>query len=274
MYKVTTNLRRRLHNYDPTTKAHVTDDRPPTFYFKVNTHKETFPSSATIYTSIYTFDPYAISPFVRPIANHSASITTLAYKVLRPLLTPIIAQHPLFAGDANAVIKQLSIYGPPPAIFHYDINPSLPHDLALEAFEHYFPTHTREKDLLAALISYNFHVSRDFYYHLGPIGISMGLLLAPEIARVVTAYQLDTRLDLHPPVATTLYFDNLYTTHSPEVMLPVFTPFIPLRKLRTPSRCRVLRRTSRVLPQPLSNPCSDPHPPSFLSPKSTNGYRI
>ena len=54
----------------------------------------------------------------------------------------------------------------------------------------------------------------------------MGLPLAPEIARVVTAYQLDTRLDLQPPVTLSLYFYNLYTSHPPAVMLDVFLPFI------------------------------------------------
>ena len=46
----------------------------------------------------------------------------------------------------------------------------------------------------------------------------MGLPLAPEIARMVTAFQLDTRLTLLPPVAISLYFDNLYSTHDPTVM--------------------------------------------------------
>ena len=53
----------------------------------------------------------------------------------------------------------------------------------------------------------------------------MGLPLAPEIARFVTAYQLDTRFNLVPPVAFSLYFDNLYTTHDPAMMLDVFLPF-------------------------------------------------
>ena len=53
----------------------------------------------------------------------------------------------------------------------------------------------------------------------------MGLPLAPEIARVVTAFQVDTRLNLVPPVAVSLYFNNLYATHDPTVMLPVFSPF-------------------------------------------------
>ena len=53
----------------------------------------------------------------------------------------------------------------------------------------------------------------------------MRLPFAPEIARIVTAFQLDTRLNLVPPVAISLYFDNLYATSDPTVMLPVFSPF-------------------------------------------------
>ena len=53
----------------------------------------------------------------------------------------------------------------------------------------------------------------------------MGLPLAPQIARLVTAYQIDTRLDIHARVALSLYFDNLYTTHDPEMMLAVIAPF-------------------------------------------------
>ena len=125
-------------------------------------------------------------------------------------------------------MAQLSIYGPPPEIFHYDIKafyPSIPHSLALEAFLHFHPSALEQHDLLEALLSFNFIISGDIYYHLGPVGIPMGLPLAPEIARMVTAYQLDTRQELDSPVAYSLYFDNLYTTHDPTVMLSVFDPF-------------------------------------------------
>ena len=125
-------------------------------------------------------------------------------------------------------IPPLSTFFTPPEIFHYDISkfyPSIPHSLAIEAFQHYHPTKLDELEILKAVLSFNYLVSGDLYYHLGSTGIPMGLPLAPEIARVVTAYQIDTRLAIHPPVALSLYFDNLYTTHNPEMMLDVFLPF-------------------------------------------------
>ena len=57
------------------------------------------------------------------------------------------------------------------------------------------------------------------------IYVCIYLPLASQIARMVTAYQLDTRLELDSPVALSLYFDNLYTTPDPTVMLSVFDPF-------------------------------------------------
>ena len=141
-YSIATTLRRKLHAYDQNLKAYVTDDRPPTFYFKVKVQKTNFPSTPTIHSNIHTMDPYAITPYIRPIANHSSSISTVASQVLRPYFTPIIANHPMLADNLNSAITQLSIYGPPPAIYHYDIvkfYPSIPHSLALEAFDHYFP---------------------------------------------------------------------------------------------------------------------------------------
>ena len=53
----------------------------------------------------------------------------------------------------------------------------------------------------------------------------MGLLFAPEISRMVTAFQLETRLTLAPPVSLSLNFDNLYTTHDPAIMPSIFDPF-------------------------------------------------
>ena len=44
-YKVTTALRSSLHKYDPNSKAHVTDDRPPTFYFKIKSTNNYSPLS-------------------------------------------------------------------------------------------------------------------------------------------------------------------------------------------------------------------------------------
>ena len=204
------------------------------------------------------FDPYAIDPFARPIANHSSSIIALASKIIRPLLTPIISNHPLLCDDVNSVITQLSLYGPPGNIYHYDIKafyPSIHH-------------------VLAQLLSYNFLISGDTYYHLGPIGIPMGLPLAPEIARVVTAFQLDIDLQIAPPVALSLYFDNLYTTHPPEDILPVFAPFIftdePFNTFQDAAYYAELQELSKSY----SAQYPHPHPPPLLSPPQTHGIKI
>ena len=109
-YKFITSLRRKIFNLDHNLRTSVTDDRPPTAYFKLKTHKDTFPSSYTVFTNIFTFDPYAIAPFARPIVNHSSSISTLASKLLRPLITPIITNHPLLSSDvytANGPVVNL-----------------------------------------------------------------------------------------------------------------------------------------------------------------------
>ena len=248
-YSITTNLRRKLFAYDQNLKASTTDDRPPTFYFKVKVHKTNFSSSATVHSNIFTFDPYAISPYVRPIANHSSSLSSLASVALRPLFSPIIASHPLLADNVNTAIAQLSIYGPPPAVYHYDIKqfyPSLPHSLALEAFLHYHPTKQTEYQLLESLLS-NFLISGDIYHHLGTTGIPMGLPLAPEIARLVTAFQLDTRVDIQYPVTLSLYFDNLYTSHPPQMM---------------------------NFAQPLPTTCANTHSPPFIPPSPAYGNQI
>ena len=42
----------------------------------------------------------------------------------------------------------------------------------------------------------------------------MGLPLAHEIARLVTAFQLGDRLDIQHPVTLSLYFDNLFMLHT------------------------------------------------------------
>ena len=145
--------------------------------------------------------------------NHSSSLSSLASTLLSPLFTPIITAHALLSADVDASIAQLTIHGLPKQIYHYDIKafyPSIPHTLALTAFDYYFPAKPDERSLLSLLLSYNFLTADNLYYHLGPIGIPMGLPLAPEIARLVTAYQLD----------------NLYTTFDPTSILHNFAPFI------------------------------------------------
>ena len=113
-YNIVNQLRTKLHNLDQNLKTSKTDDRPPTFYFKIKTQKENFPSTLTPYTNISHFDPALIPPFARPITNHSSSPSTLASRFLRPLLSPIIENHPHLASDVFSAMKQLSVYGPPP----------------------------------------------------------------------------------------------------------------------------------------------------------------
>ena len=85
--------------------------------------------------------------------------------------------------------------------------PSTPHELILKAFDHYYPHHTLYP-ILEALLPLNYVTDGFSFFTLGEIGIPMGLPLAPELARMVTAFLL---LDYTPPPNNmiTIYFDDI-----------------------------------------------------------------
>lgn len=211
------NLFTALLQIDPFMKTNTTDSRPPTFYFKVKTHKPAFITSTTPHPEIYIYNqtPSTLLPIVRPILNHKASISCLCANFLRPLLTPIINASPFLTSDIYQTINNLCQHGPPPSLYTGDIEqfyPSTPHNLIKDAFTHYYPTFKQELKLLTKLLDYNFITEGKSIYHLGDLGIPMGLTLAPELARMATAYLLK---DYHPPPGETLtlYFDDATATY-------------------------------------------------------------
>lgn len=166
-----------------------------------------------------------MSKLVRPIANHKPSITTLVSSHLRPLITPIIQNSPFLCDDVHEVIDAIAHPSIDLTNLHtYDIKSfysSTPQALILEAFEHYNPVNPYYP-ILQALLPLNFITDGFKYYTLGQTGIPMGLPLAPELARMCTAYLL---LNYHPPPKSvlTIYFDDITTTY--EIPPNLLTPY-------------------------------------------------
>ena len=220
-------LRDLLADEDPELKS-TQDDRPPTMYFKVKVHKPNFKSREVTSPGLFQINNTLkeMSQLVRPIANHKPSISTLVSNHLRPLITPIIKNSPFLCEDVHEVIDALRY--PSISLDHfrtYDIKSfytSTPHQLILEAFEHYNPDNPYYP-ILQALQPLNFVTDGFKYYTLGHTGIPMGLPLAPELARMCTAYLL---LNYSPPPnnTLTLYFDDLASTY--DIPSTLLAPFI------------------------------------------------
>ena len=145
-----------------------------------------------------------LAKLVRPIANHKPSVTILVSNHLRSLIKPIIDNAPFLCEDVHEVIDAL---GHPSIsldrIHTYDIKSfytSTPHALILEAFDHY-NSDNPYYPILQTLLPLNFITDGFKYYTLGQTGIPMGLPLAPELARMCTAYLL---LNYSPPPKNTL----------------------------------------------------------------------
>ena len=221
-------LKQTIIQIDESTKLLNTDDRPPTIYFKLKTHKPTFLTTTTIKNEIYTYTNGAQSflPISRAIVNHKTSITACCSNFLRPHITPIIANCPYLTQDIFETISLLGRYGPPETIHTADIEafyPSTPHSLVVEAFTFYNPHLHRERKLLIQLLQFNFATDGTTIFHLGDIGIPMGLPLAPELARMCTAYLL-SYYTVPPWQTLTVYFDDIAATY-PIDNLPL-APFI------------------------------------------------
>ncbi|KAI6649853.1 hypothetical protein LOD99_6403 [Oopsacas minuta] len=73
--------------------------------------------------------------------------------------------------------------------------------------------------ILQELLNFNFTTNGDEFFYLGKIGIPMGLPLAPELARLCTAYLL-TNYTPPPGEVLTIYFDDLAATY-PIMDLPL-----------------------------------------------------
>ena len=199
---------------------------PPTMYFKVKVHKPNFQTKEVMSPGLFEIKNTItqLAKLVRPIANHKPSITTLVSTHLRPLIKPIINNAPFLCEDVHEVIDALG--HPSISLDHihtYDIKSytSTPHQLILEAFEHYNPMNPYYR-ILEALLPLNFITDGFKYYTLGQTGIPMGLPLAPELARMCTAYLL---LNYSPPPnhTLTLYFDDLASTYP--LPMDILKPF-------------------------------------------------
>ena len=85
--------------------------------------------------------------------------------------------------------------------------PSSPHSLVLQAFRHYQPYRHLEYELLTSLLKFNFVTDGEQFYDMRSKGIPMGLPLAPELARMATAFLLR---NYEQPLGHTLtiYFDD------------------------------------------------------------------
>ena len=104
---------------------------------------------------------------------------------------------------------------PPNQIYTGDIEqfyPNTPHILVVEAFAFYHPKLKGERHILKRLLDYNYATDGKDIYYLGTTGIPMGLPLAPELARMCTAYLLR---DYQPPPneCLTVYFDDVASTY-------------------------------------------------------------
>ena len=211
------NIRDTLAKLNPLLTLKTNDDRVPTFYFKIKTHKDVFNAQPTKHKEIYTYNigPIVICTIARPIVNHTNSITVLCSDILRPLISPIIERCKYLTPDIFKTIDALMAYGAPSQIYTGDIEkfyPSTPHTLIITAFHHYNTQQKKELQLLKELLKYNYLTDGKNFYHLGTKGIPMGLPLAPELARMCTAYLLR---NYEPPIgeALTLYFDDVAATY-------------------------------------------------------------
>ena len=164
---------------------------------------------------LYNIGPKALPEIARTIINHKDSLTTLCSSTLRKLITPIISACPYLTKDVHQTINNLRQDGPP-ALFHRaDIEkfyPNTPHSLIIEAFAFYYPLLKGERHILRCLLNYNFATDRQYFYHLGDIGIPMGLPLASELARMSTAYLL-RNYSPPPNEHLTLYFDDVAASY-------------------------------------------------------------
>ena len=136
-------LRSLLADREPNLKA-TADDRPPTFYFKLKTHKKAFNVQEMYSPGLFEIrnSLTELSLLLRPIVYHKPSITTLVSSHLRPLLRQVIDNSPWLCTDIHEVMATLSH----PSInldtlYTTDIKsfyPSTPHDLILNTFDHYY----------------------------------------------------------------------------------------------------------------------------------------
>ena len=233
------------------TKMNNTDDRPPTIYFKVKTHKTTFVHTTTQHENIYTYSNGAtdLLPITRAIINHKNTITSSCSNIFRELLKPVIQANSYLTEDVFQTINNLCAFGHPEEIYTADIEafyPNTSHDLILDAFKHYHPDRRLERQLLRRLLKFNYTTNSINIFYLGEKGIPMGLPIAPELARMCTAFL--TR-DYTPPPGhvLTIYFDDLATTYP--IDLELLKPYtIKTTEPNQTQDCKYDTRTKKFHP--------------------------
>ena len=174
----------------------TTDDRPPTCYFKIKTHKPAFTNYTTAepHIHIYTLGGKALSSLSRPIINHKNSITTHCSNILRKLITPIINNSPFLTKDIHHTISRLCTHGPPAQIYTGDIekfSPNTPHSFIIEAMAYYRPRATGERHILRRLLEYNYTSDGNQFIPLQQ-EFRQPVLLHPQSASVFRATKIST----------------------------------------------------------------------------------
>ena len=89
--------------------------------------------------------------------------------------------------------------------------PSTPHREILNAFDYFF-TRNNEYELLKNLLAFNYVTDGERYFHGGNVGIPMGLTLAPQLARMTTAFLLRNFKVPSRQDVFTIYYDDLAAT--------------------------------------------------------------
>ena len=93
--------------------------------------------------------------------------------------------------------------------------PSTLHLQIKEAFDCFFPTQSNASHLLAKLLEYNYITDGRHIYYAGNIGIPMGLTIAPQLARLTTAFLLRQFKLPSPKDTLTLYYDDVAASFPP-----------------------------------------------------------
>ena len=234
----------------------ATDDRLPTFYFKIKVHKAAFQKCClenTTHPHLFHFqddsssssssssttnnnndddgDLHILYACSRAIANHQGCITTLCGNYLKKIIDPAIQASEYLTEDvfetiekitrpsATATATQLRTTPHPPrggpaTIYTADVAafyPSTPHLQIKLAFDCFFPTRSDASHLLAKLLEYNY-ITDGLHIHAGEIGIPMGLTIAPQLARLTTAFMLRHFQLPSPTDSLTLYYDDVADT--------------------------------------------------------------
>ena len=117
-------LKNSLLEVDSRASIINTDDRVPTFYFKIKTHKDTFTTNTTRFSEIFSYNlgPKTLAKIARPVVNHKTSITCLSSQYLRKFITPIIEQSPYLTQDIFHTMDRLCRLGHPDYIYTGDID--------------------------------------------------------------------------------------------------------------------------------------------------------